>query len=101
MYMQSTIEVDSVFAAEFEATIKDIVRIQADNGWRLVSAFVQITGQFGVYVDTWEMPDASSYQLGMQRLREHPEFPKIFAVLSKAVKRETTVLGEPVSYSPR
>ena len=99
MYMQATIEVASEHAAEFEAALKEIVAVQAGHGWKLVAAFMQITGVLGTYVDVWEIEDSGVFQRGLVALRGHPDYPRFKAVLSKAVKRETVVLGVPASYA--
>jgi hypothetical protein len=64
-----------------------------------VAGFVQISGVLGTYVDVWEMEDAVAFQKGLAALRTHPDFPRLKAVLGRAVKRETVVLGLTASYA--
>jgi len=99
MFMQSTIDVASDQTAAFNELMAEIVAHQATHGWRLVAAFVQITGDLGTYVDVWEMDDAAHFERGLAALRSHPDFARFRKVLSSAVRHETVVLGLPAPYS--
>lgn len=96
IFMQSTIEVRPEEAEAFHGIMKEIVAFQEkEQGWRLACAFVQFTGALNTYVDIWQMSDAGHYQQGLFALRQHPDIARIRSVLSKAVVRETIVLGAP------
>lgn len=99
IFLQSTIEVRPEHAAAFHEVMKEIVAFQQDEqGWRLNAGIAQFTGTLSTYIDIWEMEDAAHFQRGLFALRSHPEIGRIREVLSKAVIRETLVLGAPAPF---
>ncbi len=101
IYVQSTIDVASAHSAEFNAVMAKVVGfMEGHQGWKLTTAFVQITGRLSTYVDIWELPDAATFEAGLKGLYAYPEFAHIAEVLGRAVVNETLVLGMPVPYMP-
>jgi hypothetical protein len=101
IYMQSIIEVRPEHGAAFNELMKELVAFQEqDQGWKLLTAYVQFTGVLSTYVDIWEMEDAAHYQRGLFGLRSHPDFDRIRAALATCVIRETITLGAPAAYVP-
>lgn len=100
IYVQSTIEVRPEEGEAFNAVMAEVVTFQESQGWKLTTAFAQFSGVLHTYVDIWECEDAGHFQTGLFGLRAHPDFARIRATLSRAVIRETIVLGAPASYQP-
>lgn len=100
IYMQSTLELKADGIARFVPAMKQVVEIVEGEGWRLVTAVMQISGRLHTAIDLWEMEDMNAYQHALGVLRNHANFAEISTVLAQTIERETVVFGLPAPWIP-
>lgn len=98
--MQSTLEFRADGVERFGRTMAELVTILEGEGWRLITAFVQISGRLHTGVDVWELRDLNHYASGLGTLRAHPRFDEFYAVLAETIERETVVFAAPAAWLP-
>ncbi len=98
VYLIATIETRPGGMPNLVSAIAEMIPILETTGWRLASAFTQRTGQLGVVIDIWELPDHNAMNLGMGAVAASPRYPLIAEWLQGSIARETLVFADKLDY---
>jgi hypothetical protein len=98
VYLIATIELKPGGMPSLVSAISEMIPILESAGWKLAHAFTQRTGQLGVVIDIWELPDFNAMNIGMGAVAQSPRFAQISAWLREAVQKETLVLADRLDY---
>jgi hypothetical protein len=98
VYLIATIETKAGGMPRLIKAIAEMIPILETAGWKLASAFTQRTGQVGVVIDIWELPDFNAMNAGMGAIAQNPRYPEIAALLGEAIQKETLVLADRLEY---
>lgn len=100
MYLHATLELSYAGLPKFLAVAPTLKQIVEQEGWVLVTALIQQTGRFNTVIHIWRIRDANHYSEVLAKLRAHPKFTQIYAVLCEAVDEERLVFALPTDYAP-
>jgi hypothetical protein len=98
VYLIATIETKPGGMPGLVAAIAEMIPILETEGWTLFSAFTQRTGQLGVVIDVWELPDRNAMDAGMGAVAKSARFPEISSALQASIARETLVFADKLDY---
>ena len=101
VYLIATIETKPGGLPGLVEAIAEMIPILETEGWTLFSAFTQRTGQLGVVIDIWELPDRNAMDAGMGAVARSPGFPEISAKLQASIAKETLVFADKLDYPVR
>lgn len=98
VYLIATIETKPGGMPGLVGAIAEMIPILETAGWTLFSAFTQRTGQLGVVIDIWELPDRNAMDSGMGAVARSPRFPEISAALQASIAKESLVFADKLEY---
>ena len=98
VYLIATIETKPGGMPGLVGAITEMIPMLETAGWKLFSAFNQRTGQLGVVIDIWELPDRNAMDAGMGAVAASPRFPEIAAALQASIAKETLVFADKLEY---
>ncbi|MFA5632722.1 MAG: hypothetical protein WC997_14525 [Porticoccaceae bacterium] len=98
MYVHATLELNYAGVGDFLAMAPKLKGLCEEEGWKMVLGLLQQTGRFNTVIHIWKVRDMNHYHEVVQKLYSHPEIGGIFAVLAKAVEKETVVFADTTPY---
>lgn len=100
IYIQSTLELKGGDKTQFNAVMCELVTIVEAEGWKLVTAILQVSGRLHTAIDLWLIDDMNHYTKGVAVLQSHPNISRISKVLAENIERETLVFGVRAPWVP-
>jgi hypothetical protein len=99
MFMTSRFELRHGTLDRFETAMARVVPAMVDQGWRLVGAFRNVTGDVSQATHVWEIPDADSLSTAPGRaVAADASLLEDVAVLGEIITREELTFLAPLSY---
>ena len=101
VFMRGTFALAYGTVERFEAAMAEIVPAMAEQGWRLIGAFRNVTGDLLEVTHLWQLPDQASLSEAPARaFGAHPELLGRVGELSDILRGERLELLAPLSYDP-
>jgi hypothetical protein len=99
MFMLSTFDLRPGTLDRFETAMARFVPAMVGEGWRLVGAFRNVTGDVSRAAHVWELPDAESLSTAPGRaIAADASLLEDVAVLGEIITREELTFLAPLSY---
>jgi hypothetical protein len=86
--------------AQFAEAMGKLVPIMHDNGWRLLSSYQTIIGNFHEVYDIWELPSADAVGAGLVAAASDPRFAEFAEDLAASIESETFTIVAKTPFSP-
>lgn len=95
---QATIVIHSHMRQQFGEVMQEFIPLLGSFGFKMLHAFSTVTDRIGTFVHIWEIEDANMLMNGIEKWREHPDFPRLSKKLYECIISETVVLLRPAPY---
>lgn len=100
MYLHATLKLSYAGIGKFLHMAPRLKALVEADGWVMVNALLLQTGRFNTVIHIWRVRDMNHYVETIKKLRLHPDFEQIAAVLAESVVEETLAFAEPTAYAP-
>ena len=96
---QATVHLRENKQARFFELMPQLAELAAkDINFRLVAAYIPITGLQNTYINIWQAPDANAVANLPNEIAKHPELATLFGEVKACIAEETYALLVPAPY---
>ncbi|WIW89436.1 hypothetical protein K3M67_05560 [Sphingobium sp. V4] len=97
-YYQATIVINSPMRQQFSEVMEEFIPLMGGFGFKMMHAFSTVTDRVGTFIHLWEIEDANMLVDGIQKWREHEDFPRISKKLYECIISESIILLRKAPY---